>query len=236
MFLHRHILAVSVVILTSGITSQVDAENRILALGDSNTWGSNANGPRHDDTVRWGRVLDAALPDAIVIEEGRVGRRTDLGVGYALDNIGQDVTAPLPEIVAPHLPLDLAVIMLGTNDLQAGQGRDADQIARSAFSLARRLLAGGVGDVLVVVPPPLSAPAKGRLSYLFGDAEALSEDLAAAYAILSRETGIAVFDAGSVTRADGADGVHLTAKAQRRLGLALVGPVETLLNSNSTKD
>jgi len=202
---------------------------RILVLGDSNTWGSNASGPRHGETVRWGRVLDAALPHAVVVEEGRIGRRTDLDAGRPFDNIGRAVTAPLPDLAARHLPLDLAVVMLGTNDLQAGQGRDADTIARSAFSLARILQAGGVKQVLMVTPPPLNNPESGRLAYIFGASQPASEALSAAYARLSRQTGIPVFDAGSVIRADGADGVHLTAAAQQKLGRALVPVVTGLL-------
>lgn len=218
--------------LVGAIPSMVWADFRILALGDSNTWGSNASGPRHGDDVRWGRVLDAALPNAVVVEEGRIGRRTDLGGGRALDNIGKLVTTPIPELAGQHLPLDMAVVMLGTNDLQSGQGRDADEIARSAFSLARILLDGGVKQVLVVTPPPLTNPERGGLSGIFGRSQDLSEELPAAYARLSRETGIPVFDAGTVTRADGADGVHLTARAQRALGTALVPVVQEMLPNN----
>lgn len=202
---------------------------RILVLGDSNTWGSNASGPRHGETVRWGRVLDAALPHAVVVEEGRIGRRTDLGAGRPFDNIGRAVTTPLPVLAARHLPLDLAVVMLGTNDLQSGQGREADAIARSAFSLARILQRGGVKQVLVVTPPPLTNPENGRLAYIFGSSQPASEALSPAYARLSRQTGIPVFDAGSVIRADGADGVHLTAAAQQKLGRALVPVVARML-------
>jgi lysophospholipase L1-like esterase len=205
------------------------AELRILAVGDSNTWGSNASGRRHGENVRWGRVLDGALPNVVVFEEGRIGRRTDLGAGRVLDNIGQRVAAPLPEFVAQHLPLHLAVVMLGTNDLQNGLERNADQIARSAFSLARVLKSGGVQQVLVVVPPPLTNPEQGRLSGIFGGSEALSEQLPAAYARMSRKTGIPLYDASTVVRADGVDGVHLTARAQRTLGEALAPVVASLL-------
>lgn len=205
------------------------AEMRILVLGDSNTWGSNASGPRHGETVRWGRVLDAALPHAVVVEEGRIGRSTDLGAGRPFDNIGRKVTTPLPDLAARHLPLDLAVVMLGTNDLQTGQGRDAETIARSAFSLARILQAGAVEQVLVVTPPPLTNPERGRLGYIFGDSQLGSEALSKAYTRLSGQTGIPVFDAGSVIRADGADGVHLTATGQQKLGRALVPIVAEVL-------
>lgn len=204
-------------------------EARVLVLGDSNTWGSNASGPRHTAAHRWGAVMGAGLAGAVVIEEGRVGRRSDLGEGRPLNNIDRSVKAPLPPVVAQHLPLDLALIMLGTNDLQAGQHRDTATIARSAFSLARILLAGGVEKVLVVVPPPLKNPQQGQLAYLFGQAEAQSQDLAAAYAHVSQQTGIPYFDAGSVTTADGADGVHLSAQAQHHLGRALVPVVQKLL-------
>lgn len=211
------------------------AEMRILVLGDSNTWGSNASGPRHGETVRWGRVLDAALPHAVVVEEGRIGRRTDLGAGRPLDNIGRAVTTPLPDLAARHLPLDLAVVMLGTNDLQRGQGRDAATIARSAFSLARILQAGGIEQVLVVIPPPLTKPERGALSDIFGGSQPGSEALSSAYARQSRKTGIPVFDAGSVIRADGADGVHLTAAAQQKLGRALVPFVAEFLPQYSSE-
>ncbi len=209
--------------------SSVWADFRILALGDSNTWGSNASGPRHGADARWGSVLDTAVPNAVVFEEGRIGRRTDLGAGRPLKNTDSRVKTPLPELVAQHLPLDLAVVMLGTNDLQTGQGRSAEQIALSAFSLARILLEGGVEQVLVVTPPPLTNPERGRLSGIFGNSQALSEQLSRAYAKLSEDTGIPVFDAGALIRADGADGVHLTAKSQRALGQALAPFVQDLL-------
>ena len=205
------------------------AEARILVLGDSNTWGSNASSARHDISSRWGPVMGAELEEAVVIEEGRIGRRTDLQHGTPLDNIGLTVQTLLPDVAAQHLPLDLAVVMLGTNDLQAGLQRDAETIARSAFSLARILLNGGVGQVLVVAPPPLDDPQAGQLAHLFGQAEKRSELLAPAFGRLSQQTGIPMFDAGQITVADGADGVHLTANAQRKLGQALAPVVRRLL-------
>ena len=53
---------------------------RILAFGDSLTWGRIANRPeRHGDDVRWPRVLEKALGGyATVIEEGLNGRRIAL--------------------------------------------------------------------------------------------------------------------------------------------------------------
>ncbi len=227
--MRKHLIAVLICLLPNLVLAEV----RILALGDSNTWGSNASGSRHDAGSRWGPVMGAALGDAVIIEEGRIGRRTDLHHRAPLDNIGLAVLTPLPDVAARHLPLDLAVIMLGTNDLQAGLRRDAETIARSAFSLARILHAGGVQQVLVIAPPPLKNPQKGRLASLFGAAAEPSERLASAFSQMSQRAGIPMFDAGQVTKADGADGVHLTAKAQRRLGRAIAPAVQQLLSASA---
>lgn len=229
LLMRKHLIAVLICLLPNLALAEV----RILVLGDSNTWGSDASGSRHDAGSRWGPVMGAALEDAVVFEEGRIGRRTDLQHGTPLDNIGLTVQTPLPDVAAQHLPLDLAVIMLGTNDLQAGLRRDAETIARSAFSLARILRAGGVRQVLVVAPPPLEDPQKGRLASLFGAAAEPSEHLALAFSQVSERTGIPMFDAGQITKADGADGVHLTAKAQRRLGRAITPAVQQMLSTSA---
>jgi lysophospholipase L1-like esterase len=212
------------------------AELRILALGDSNTWGADATGSRYGVDSRWPMVMAADLPDAVVIEEGRIGRRTDIDGTGALDNIGTVVRRPLPDLVARHMPLDVAIIMLGTNDLQNGLGLTPEAIARSAISLARILQDGGVAQVLVVAPPPLRNPERGRLAGLFGSAEAPSQLLGQAYLDLGRTTAIPTFDAASVTIADSADGVHLTAEGHRRLGRALAVAVRRLIEPPLAKD
>lgn len=209
------------------------AEQKILVLGDSNTWGSNASGPRHGEAVRWGKILGAHLFGVTVIEEGRIGRRTDLDQGHAFDPL----TDPLPELIAQHMPLDLVVVMLGTNDLQNGRNSSAIQIARSAFELALLITAANgftqKPRALVVVPPPLTNPEHGTLGNLFGRRSAqLSKQLASAFAVVAADTNAEMFDAGSITTADGRDGVHLTAEAHFQLGRALVPVVKQLLENS----
>ena len=209
----------------------VSAEHRILLLGDSNTWGSNASGPRHGEAVRWGRVVDAALPTVVVIEEGRIGRRTDLNTGHALNAAG----GTLPEIVRSHLPLDLVVVMLGTNDLQSGLNRTPKQVAASAVTLAQTIQTAEI-SVLLVVPPPLIHPELGALGHIFTAHSAdLSRRLAPAFAMAGSAAQLTVFDAGQVTLADGQDGVHLTATAHRKLGIAIAAQVAALLNKKTDK-
>ncbi len=166
---------------------------RVLAFGDSNTWGWKAvstgfPATRHDDDVRWAGVLDAALPDAKVIVDGLVGRRTDIDGRNEIELVeAEDFNGAkaLPEAIARHVPLDLVVIMLGTNDLQAGVGRTPTEIAASAFALARLVERSGnpvftayeAPKVLVVAPPPMASTLATPLSGLFEEGVAPSKKL-----------------------------------------------------------
>ena len=207
----------------------------ILAFGDSLTWGSDVeNDSRHAFEDRWPSVLAAELGAGHrVIAEGLGGRTT------AFD----DWTAPcerngakaLPMLLASHSPLDLVIIMLGTNDLKSF----ISPTIHGAVSGMTRLIeitrtypyprGGSVPQLLIVAPPPCVAPDDG-------DGPRSGRDLAEtrkfgiAYQRLAQETGCAFFDAGSVARPVGLDGVHLDAKNTRAIGTALAGPVRAMLS------
>ena len=90
----------------------------ILAFGDSLTWGADpASGGRHPIDDQWPVALDATLGAGFrVIAEGLNGRTTCYD-----DHSGpcdRNGTRALPVCLASHSPLDLVVIMLGTNDLK----------------------------------------------------------------------------------------------------------------------
>lgn len=95
---------------------------RILCYGDSNTWGHDPeNGARRvPDEYRWGQVLQQKLgTEYSVIEEGLCGRRTaGDGVLNLPENRGWDGYEYFLPCIRSHVPLELVIIMLGTNDLQ----------------------------------------------------------------------------------------------------------------------
>ena len=95
---------------------------RILCYGDSNTWGHDPeNGARRvPDEYRWGQVLQQKLgTEYCVIEEGLCGRRTaGDGVLNLPENRGWDGYEYFLPCIRSHVPLELVIIMLGTNDLQ----------------------------------------------------------------------------------------------------------------------
>ena len=89
----------------------------ILCYGDSNTFGTDPiHGGRHPDDVRWTGVLQKLLgSDYRVIEEGCGGRTTVFEDEISYGRNGLKMLIP---IIASHNPLDLIVVMLGTNDLK----------------------------------------------------------------------------------------------------------------------
>lgn len=89
----------------------------ILCFGDSNTFASHPLGGRHPYEDRFTGRLQALLGEGYrVIEEGLGGRTTVYDDQLAPGRSGR---IALPMAIASHNPLDLIVVMLGTNDLKA---------------------------------------------------------------------------------------------------------------------
>ncbi len=91
-------------------------KKRILAFGDSNTWGYiPGTAERYDENTRWTKLLEKKLGDGYeVVEEGLTGRTTVFDTGF--DDLLNGKKA-LGYILKSQMPLDAAVVMLGTNDL-----------------------------------------------------------------------------------------------------------------------
>lgn len=91
-------------------------KKRILCFGDSNTWGYiPGTAERYSESERWTRLLEERLGEAYdVVEEGMTGRTTVFDTGF--DDLLNGKKA-LGYILKSQLPLDAAVVMLGTNDL-----------------------------------------------------------------------------------------------------------------------
>lgn len=214
----------------------------ILCFGDSLTYGwvpveHAVPTTRYAPDVRWTGVLANGLGEGYkVIEEGLSARTT------AVD----DPTDPrlngssyLPSSLASHLPLDLVIIMLGTNDTKHFFHRTAQDIAVGMSLLAGQVLgsAGGVGTtypapkLLIMSPPPL-AEQMGHpwFSTIFDDESvAKSKALGPLYEALASFMGADYFAAGSVLTTDGVDGIHFTPENNQALGQALTAKVTEIL-------
>jgi len=206
----------------------------ILCFGDSNTWGYDpVMQGRFPGDVRWTGVLQAALGRGFrVIEEGLNGRTTVWEDPVEGDKMGK---RHLPPCLESQAPLDLMVLMLGTNDtkkrfcapptdITAGVGVLLDIVARSAAGRD-----GMAPPVLVMAPPPLTR-LTGFAGMFEGGAEK-SRALAPLYAELAKARGCPFFDVGKVISCSDVDGVHFEAAAHHALGEAVAREVKRILGA-----
>ena len=209
----------------------------ILAFGDSLTFGANpvTGGPRHAYDDRWPTALERGLDGkARVIAEGLGGRTTVHDDGWAAaDRNGARL---LPTLLESHSPLDLVVIMLGTNDLKPFHGRTAQEAANGMRRLVQIIRghyvkpSDTVPKIILVSPPHVSDTRHPEMLLHFGpDAIAQSKLLAQWYKLRADEYGVGFFDAATVARPDPADGVHLDAENTRAIGEGLVPVVKSQL-------
>ena len=215
-------------------------QKSILCYGDSLTWGwipvtEGAPTLRYPYADRWTGVMAAALGSGYtIIEEGLSARTT------CLDDPNDprlNGSAYLPAALASHLPLDLVIVMLGTNDAKSYFRRTPYEIANGMAKLVGQIYgsAGGVGaayaapKILVVAPPPLAAMPHPFFDGMFEGGREKTAALAAQYLAMTDFMKVGFFDAGSVTTTDGCDGIHFTAGNNHALGKALAVKVAAML-------
>jgi lysophospholipase L1-like esterase len=210
----------------------------ILAYGDSLTFGANPikNGPRHPYEDRWPTVLELGLGGgARVIAEGLGGRTTAHDDWFA--NADRNGARILPTLLESHSPLDMIIIMLGTNDIKPIHGRTASEAGRGMGRLVQ-VIRGHYGgkrepspEIVLVAPPPLILGDNEDMMNHFGpdDAIATSVTFASEYRKRADEHGVHFFDAGTVAKTDRADGIHLDAANTRAIGEGLVPLVKQVL-------
>lgn len=210
----------------------------ILAYGDSLTFGANpSGGPRHGYDDRWPTALEKGLGGkARVIAEGLGGRTTVSDDWYA--NADRNGARILPTLLESHGPLDMVIIMLGTNDLKpaiCGSALEASFGMRRLVQIIRGHAAGRnepAPEIILVAPPLLCDSENADMMGHFGGiAHGLeqSSQFAAHYARRAQEWNTGFFDAATVAKADPQDGVHLDAANTRAIGEGLVPVVKSML-------
>lgn len=201
----------------------------ILCYGDSNTWGYDpVTQGRFPRDVRWPGVLRQTLgPDYLVIEEGLNGRTTVWDDPIEGHKNGKTYLVPCLET---HKPLDLVIIMLGTNDLKMRFSVPAYDIAKGAGVLVEIVQKSETGpdgrapQVLLMAPPPL-AKLTG-FAEMFAGAPPKARQFAAQYRRVAEARGCHFFDTGTVITSSDLDGIHFEAEEHGKLGRAVAAVVQ----------
>ena len=203
----------------------------VLCYGDSNTWGFDpATRTRFPPHVRWTGLLAERLGTGYtVIAEGLNGRTTRWDDPIEPNRNG---LAYLRPCVESHQPLDLIVVMLGTNDLKQRFDLCASDIAQSAAGLAvmaHRFAHApnrSHAQVLLVAPPAVTTLT--GFDQMFAGAVEKSRQFSRYYRQEAEWAHLPFFDAGSVVPSE-TDGIHLDADGHRKLGEALADEVRRLI-------
>ena len=212
---------------------------RIMCFGDSNTWGAIPNRPeRYPEGVRWTSILAQELGEGYqIIEEGHNGRTTVFGDPIEKRMAGADYFYPCLE---SQTPLDLIILMLGTNDLKTRFGVNAYSIAdglRQFDSVLRTaVMAGEKPEILLVSPIHLHPDYKKHVLFhdMFGEnAVERSEMFAPAYQAAAKQYGWHYMDAAKYAQASPDDGLHMAPEGHLSLGKAMTEKVREIFKDKS---
>ena len=166
-----------------------------------------------------------------VIAEGLNGRTTVWEDPIEGHKNGQAHLIPCLET---HRPIDLVVIMLGTNDLKKRFSVSAFDIANSAgvlVEIVQKSAAGRAGaapQVLLLAPPPVAKLTD--FAEMFEGAEAKSRRFGEQFSRVAAERGCAFLDTATVIESSDLDGIHLEAGEQLKLGQAVAERIIQILD------
>ena len=195
----------------------------IVCYGDSNTWGYMPKREHPEITannrfpwgVRWTSLLQMKLgADYRVVEEGLNGRTTMFDDPLDVCRNGLE---GIDYSMLTNCPVDLVILMLGTNDVKEDFGMPPYVIATGCGRLIDRIQAGGYGpngaapQILLVAPLKLPDTLPGSwLGDEFGPgAIARNDQLPAYYEKIAAEKGVHFLNAAASVTADPADSIHM---------------------------
>ena len=211
-------------------------KKHIVCFGDSNTHGYCADpldcadgGNRFNERERWTCLLQEMLgPDYLVLEEGLSGRTT--AFTDPLHESMDAVSVAYP-ILMSHEPVDLLIIMLGTNDTKERFCANAPAIAVGMERLIKKCRSvecwGRYGaNILAVCPPPLG---DGFHDEVMGNGcVEKSKALAPYMQAVAERNGVHFLDAKDC-EFNPVDFTHLTRKGHAQLARMLADTVPALV-------
>lgn len=203
----------------------------IVCYGDSNTWGfmpkkelPDWSVNRFPYDVRWPGILRDKLGSGYIVEEDGLNGRTTIFSDPT--DVRRNGLNSIDLCMLVKMPVDLVIIMLGTNDVKQHLGATPCIIAHGIGKLVERVKAGGYGpmgaapEILVVSPASLGEDlANAWPGDEFGpDALAKDAQLAKYYEKTAQQLGVHFLNAARFAKADPADCVHINEQGHKALG------------------
>lgn len=214
-------------------------KKHIICLGDSNTHGYSADvndnadhSDRFNEDERWTCLLQKMLGEKyLVIEEGLAGRTT---VFEDPLHEGMDAYSHIYPILMSHEPIDLLIIMLGTNDSKERFNASPLVIAAGLDRLIKKAKSidcwrNGEPNILIVCPPPIRDEFKDIFEGEWMGKECVSKtkELAKYYEDVAKNNNTLFVDAEGCEFNE-IDCMHLTKRGHRELALTLATLVASI--------
>ena len=215
-------------------------KKHIVCFGDSNTHGYCAEpsdcadgGIRYNESERWTCLLNEKLgEDYLVLEEGLSGRTSVFSDPLHECMSGLDA---IYSCLMSHEPVDLLIIMLGTNDTKERLGANAACIAigMERLILKAKSIAAWRGEpkILVICPPHI-----GEGLYRVPEGVPMgkgcpekSRELAGYLRPVAERQGCAFLDAEGLCEFNRHDCMHLTRKGHAQMAELLAPIVKGLI-------
>lgn len=197
---------------------------RILCFGDSNTFGYNTiTGGRYDRRTRWTSRLQQLLgTECCVIEAGLNGRMT---VYEDPSTPGRCGLEDIDKIVSIYAPIDLLIVMLGTNDCKNILCVTAEDIANGVEQIVERAKESVIQPFKTLIISPIEI-SKAVITSGFGwefDESSIKKSLELAEELekVAEKQGAIFLNAAQVTKPCNADGVHLEEMGHEKLAKAI---------------
>ncbi|MCB9824007.1 acylhydrolase [Candidatus Nomurabacteria bacterium] len=200
---------------------------RILAFGDSNTWGrvpGEDNKKRFDSNIRWTGILQKLLGEEYeIIEEGLNGRTTHL---ESPNKNGKNGKTYFYSCLESQNPIDIIILSLGGNNLKSKYKQTPEDIGLGIEQCLEMIgLEGrnkdGTLPITILVPPIIIE----EVPRVRGDetiidlkgGKSKSIELPEIYEKIAKKKDILFADWNKVAKASPIDGIHLDAEEHEKI-------------------
>lgn len=203
----------------------------VLCFGDSNTNGATPDkSGRYPSDVRWTGQLQRILGNGYyVIEEGLGGRTTNSD-HFREGKPGRNGFTYYKPALETHLPLDVVVIMLGTNDIKNTYNKTPEEIAHSLAEYVEytRDVVNEKGikkpKIILVSPAPID---ERSIQDVYDETSVQkSLELADKIKTVADRLDCVFIDGGDYARV-GEDGIHLTRESNEPLAQAIAEAIKS---------
>ena len=203
----------------------------VLCFGDSNTHGDRPDAPgRFSWRERWTGLLQQRLGDSYhVIEEGLNGRTTVWEDEIEGDKSGKK---QLPSCIMSHAPVDVLVLMLGTNDFKRKFSLTPTDIAWAIEALIKVALTTDnereqPPQILLAAPTYLGE--KTFLGEIIGNRKEDSLRLGGLLREVAERYHIGFINIAEVAGPSELDGMHFDAEGHRKIAAAMEKAIRAMI-------